>query len=221
MLLIELARVLKIIPAIETLLIVGLLVLWLKEFFKPQRPFFKKEFWGWVPPLEKSAKGILLLFLFLLLLRSGTYSVGQYLAWKSGPPGIYFLPPHQAMSYFVGYVWQRFGKESATTLFLAGAVFLLVKSANLLTRDRLFYDEEPYFAAIAILAAGWPGSVIVLAGVLMLGALLQLFFFFLWIVRRRSIGRLALIYFWLPLALLSIHFGAIIGKWIGLSQFQI
>lgn len=217
----EFVRVLKIIPAMESVLIAGLLVLWVREFFRPRHPFFKKEFWDRLPTLSRSEKGVLLLFLFFLLFRSGTYSVGQYLTWRSGPPGIYFLPPHQPMSYFVGYVWQRFGKESATTLFLAGAVFLLVKIANLLTRDRLFYDEEPYFAAIAILAAGWPGSVVVLAGVLLLGALLQLFFFFLWILRRRSIGRLALIYFWLPLALLSIHFGAIMGAWVGLSQFKI
>jgi len=205
-------------PAIESFLIAGLLVF---QYF-PQKlcralPILAKRNITFLKVLK-----IALVFLVgLVLARSFLLTLGQYLVWRAGSPGIYFLPPYKPLSYFWNYTWQRFGKEAVVTLILAGLFLVIFKIANFFTQDRLFYDEEPYLAGVAILASGWPNSLLVIGGSLLGAALSQIFLLFWRLAKKKPAGRFPLIYFWLPLALLSVIFGDIIGQGIGFAQFKI
>ncbi|MFN7088771.1 MAG: hypothetical protein ACK4NX_03085 [Candidatus Paceibacteria bacterium] len=212
-----LIELLKSIPAVENILAAGLLVLFLKEFWLERFSFFQRRIFSRLPSVLKIAKVILLVLIALLFTRSAIYSFAQYLVWKESDIGKFLLPPYQSIDNYINYAWHRFGKEPVFTFLFAGLVFVTFKIANFFTTDRFFYDQEPYFASISILISGWPASLIVVAGALLLATLFQLLKLFF----KRPPGRFSLIYFWLPLGIFALNFGDIIGKYIGLGQFKI
>jgi|GEM_PF-6822374 len=207
-------------PAIENSLMAGLLVFVAKDFLKERIPFLRKDFFTRLPTSITAAKIVFVILVCVMLFQSAVYSVGQYIAWQESGISKYLLPPHQPIKGFLNYVWQRFGKEPVAAFLLAGAVFFSIKLGNAFTGDRLFYDEEPYFAATGIMAAGWPSGMFVVGGALVLACALQMLFVMSRFFLQQPTGRFPLVYFWIPLAILAINFGAIIGQWLGLQQFK-
>jgi hypothetical protein len=110
----------------------------------------------------------------------------------------------------------HFGKPAAFTIAFALILFLTMQFGNRFSGNRFFYREEPYLAAFGVLAASWPAGLVVMGFVLGIGVVLQAF---LALVGSR--GRMPLIWFWLPAALVAIVFGDIMVKWLGLSQFRV
>jgi hypothetical protein len=224
-----LIKTLKAVPAIENILLAGLLILQhhqrITKLLRINESGFVFKFVNSFRirySLMTAAKVVLILILFLTVAKSTGYTISQYYIWKQSPQFSQFLlPPHQSLSYFIGYTWQRFGKESAFSILFAGIAFLIFKIGNSITAGRLFYDEEPYLASIAIISVGWPNSILVIGGALICAVLTQITFLFLWFWKKRPLGLFPLIYFWLPLAILSLNFGGIIGEWLGLTQLGV
>lgn len=212
---------LQYLPAIENVLLAGILILFLKDFFGQTLLRMRLGLLLRLPRSITAAKIVLLVLAVLAVSQALIFSVGQYAVWKESKASAFLLPPYQPIQWFFGYVWQRFGKEPAAELLLAGIVFLALKIGNALTRERLFYDEEPYFAAIAVVAAGWPWNLFVIAGAFLLACFLQIFFLFRLAITRQPVGRFSLVYFWIPLGIVALNFGAIIGEWVGLTQFKL
>jgi len=182
------------------------------------------------------AKVAVAILAFLAVFEASLLTFGQYVVWKDGPPGIYFLPPHQPLSYFAGYAWQHFAKAPAFLLVFAGAVAAVIALTNFLFRGRFFYEEEPYLAAAAILASRWPNAMLAIGGTIVLALLAQIGR----LILRKSIPTphslpltpyslpptpytlppTPLKYFWLPCALAAMVWGDKIASVIGLSQFR-
>jgi hypothetical protein len=155
-------------------------------------------------------------FVGFLVLRAATLSVLQYWIWQKTNPGL--LPPHQPLDYVLGYTWLHFGKEPAVSILFAALLSGLMIAGNRFSGNRFFYREEPWLAGFGILAAPWPAGMLVMGLVLAAGVFLQAAAMAMGLARRE---RLALLWFWLPAALIAVLFGDIIGEWIGLTQFRI
>lgn len=83
----------------------------------------------------------------------------QYITWLSGPPGIYFLPPYQPISYF----WQySFTHHLATFLLtiasvlVAAGLFLLFKKWRETLDRKLWGEGEEYIFFSGAFLLRWP-----------------------------------------------------------------
>ena len=120
----------------------------------------------------------------------------QFLAWQGNEFGKYFLPPHQSIRYFLGYVRHRLWAPYAVSAAIAIIAYGACRWANRLRGNMLFEREEMGFVAAGIFFAGHPGY----AAYMLLVAIAY---------SVVSLGRLALTgknerisfyYFWLPCA---------------------
>ncbi len=115
------------------------------------------------PGKEMHFAGVVLLaFGFLARASIAAYqTAAQYWLWTQESFTQLFLPPHQPISYFVGYVTQQFwmGLILATILAVAWYVFLRVLRAR---TDRFFDEGEIVLATLAMFVIGWPGVVVLL-----------------------------------------------------------
>src|SRR3989344_224401 len=106
--------------------------------------------------------GLLLLKLFSEV---GIRSWLQYQAFAAGAPGQYLLPPHEPISYFLGYItfhfvlWRILGLAFGALVF-AGLMVRWPKSAALQQRLNV---PEIYLLSFGIAAAGWPQLLVFLA----------------------------------------------------------
>ncbi|MBI1975237.1 MAG: hypothetical protein HYS57_02675 [Parcubacteria group bacterium] len=204
----------KVSPVVEYLLVTGLLVLQgatqIPKFTRMTRI-----------PFVHAVKFAVLVLMVVIVVQAVLMILGQYLVWKAGPPGIYFLPPHQPLGYFLGYAWQHFGKMPFATLVVAGLSLLLLWGANRFSGERFFYREEPFLAALGVMTAGWPLGFFVLVAVLAVGAFVQSVQFFLAFRMKVSPGRFPLVYIWLPVALITMIWGEKIASLVGLTQLYI
>lgn len=206
MVVVDVARfLLQASPVIEYLLIAGLLVLQIARR----------------PSLLRAAKFSAATLAFLISIKALLLSAAQYATWKAGPPGIYFLPPHQPLSYFSGYAFQHFAKTPVVTLLFAGGLMVALILANRLFQGRFFYDEEPYLAAAGILATGWPNSLIVVGGTILAAVVAHFMRAALKFLIPYSLSRIPFVYFWLPCALAVMIWGDTISRIVGLSQFRL
>ncbi|MEW5805292.1 MAG: hypothetical protein AB1721_00985 [Patescibacteria group bacterium] len=114
-----------------------------------------------------------LFFLVLVFagLRIFSLYLVQYLIWSKTEPFVYFLPPHQPISYFLSYAWLHFAKLPAFNFFLSAFLFFLIFLGAKLSRGRFFYSEEHYSGGIAILLNSWPDNFFVFILVLAFGCL--------------------------------------------------
>lgn len=192
----------KIGPATRLIIVAGLL-------FIQTLPRFRR----FIPLAAKLSVGALA---GLIILQAALLTAGQYFTWKNGP----FLPPFQPIRYFAGYTWQHFAKAPVFLLILAGAVALIISLANFFSRGRYFYEEEPYLAAAAILAAGWPNASLVIAGTIILALFVQLVRFIKSPLTPYRLPPTPFRYFWLPCALAALLWGDKIAIVTGLSQFR-
>lgn len=135
----------------------------------------------------------------LAILNIQTYwSVIQYRTWESNPLSQYFLPPHQDISYFLGYVGARFFGPWILA-FVASLFFSWVaRFFNKKFNERFFEKEEIELIALGTFLTGWPGFLFYLGVILIFGTLISIFYQIL------AKGRLPLYYFWMPFAISAI-----------------
>jgi hypothetical protein len=151
-------------------------------------------------------------FSVLLILIGLVLSFLNGYLWKHDAVSYRLLPPYSPFSYVFHYSWQHYFAVPVITIFFALIVFWGIKWLNKKFQETFFYDEEPYLAALGILATGWPNCLIFLCLVLLLGVTAH------FIIQK---GRLPLLYFWLPCALLVLLLSGIISKYITINQLVI
>lgn len=95
----------------------------------------------------------------LLFARAGLRIFFQYLVWNAGPPGIYFLPPHQPLSYFFQYSFTHHLASLLFTLLAIGGVVLVFEFFRWLKETperRLWREGEEYIFLSGALLVRWP-----------------------------------------------------------------
>jgi len=184
-------------PAISFLLIEGLLLF----------QIFKKRL-----PSLKNLKILLQIFITFLIIFAIFLSVLNYYAWKQNDISKHLLPPFASITYILHYSWQHYLFEPVIVILVALLAFWLIKLLNQKFKNTFFYDEEPYLAALGILATSWPNCLIFLSLVLFLGVISH------FVVKEK---RFPLLYFWLPCALLVLLLSGIISKYLIINQFVI
>ena len=163
-------------------------------------------------PSLKTLGNLIKIFISVLIIFAIFFSVLNYFAWKQNDVSKHLLPPFTPIIYVLHYSWQHYFFASIVTIIFALIVFWGIKSLNKKFNKTFFYDEEPYLAALGILATGWPNCLIFLCLVLLLGVTAH------FIIQK---GRLPLLYFWLPCALLVLLLSGIISKYTTINQLVI
>ena len=138
-------------------------------------------------------------------------SFAQYQAWIVIAPAKYLLPPYAGWSYFATYVgWKFFAPYLAS--FLTGILFaLLMRAYNARHENQFFYEEEYYFAVLAIFLTGHPGWIFYILSLVLAGVVIV-------VVRSlvfKNLEKTSFYYLWWPVALFVI----IISKWIAAFEF--
>ena len=189
-------------PALGLIILAGLLLYWIlkKKLLK-----------------EKFLKFIVYTFSSAIIFQSILSTILNWWLWSQQLITQRLLPPHSPITYVLRYSWQHYWFESIVTIITAVIVFFGIYFLNKKFEKNLFYNEEKYLAALGILAVGWPDCLIFLCLVLLLGVVLHLISFLF----NKGKNRLALLYFWIPCALLILLLGDIINKYIGVNQFII
>jgi len=189
-------------PALGLIILAGFLLYWVLRKKLPKEKFLKLSFY---------------IFSSVIIFQSIFSTILNWWLWSQQGVSQRFLPPHSPISYVLKYSWQHYWFESIVTIIAAVIVFLGIYFLNKKFKKNLFYNEEKYLAALGILAVGWPNCLIFLCLVLFLGVVLHLISFLF----NKGRNRLALLYFWIPCALLILLLGDIINKYIGVNQFII
>lgn len=94
-----------------------------------------------------------------LILHGFLRSVYQYALWSSGPPGSYFLPPYEPISYFFQYSFTHYiAGLFLTALFItAVAAFFYILQKIKETPERKFWKSgEEYIFFSGALLLRWP-----------------------------------------------------------------
>jgi len=189
-------------PALGLIILAGLLLHWV----------LKKKLVE-----EKFLKLILYFFSSVIIFQSIFSTILNWWLWSQQGFTQRFLPPHSPISYILKYSWQHYWFESIVAIITATIVFFGIYFLNKKFEKNLFYIEEKYLAALGILIIGWPNCLIFLCLVLLLGIILHLVSF---LINKKG-GRLTLLYFWIPCALLILLLGDIINKYTAVNQFII
>lgn len=137
-------------------------------------------------------------FLFLSIL-----SFIQFHYWSQSDFSEHLLPPYQPANYFIFYVLCRFFAPYLISAIGAFIFLNLAKYFNKKHEEKFFEPEEPYFGALAIFLAGYPGWFFYVIAVI----LIYLFLHLLLIVGCKSSikeTRLSLYHLWLPTAIFVI-----------------
>jgi len=189
-------------PALGLIILAGFLLYWVLRKKLPKEKFLKLSFY---------------IFSSVIIFQSIFSTILNWWLWSQQGVSQRFLPPHSPISYVLKYSWQHYWFESIVTIIAAVIVFLGIYFLNKKFKKNLFYNEEKYLAALGILAVGWPNCLIFLCLVLFLGVVLHLISFLF----NKGRNRLALLYFWIPCALLILLLGDIISKYVIVNQFII
>lgn len=127
-------------------------------------------------PKIKVLSWLLKIFSGLLILMALVLSFLNGYLWKRDAVSYRLLPPYAPLTYVLHYSWQHYFFAPIVTIFFALIVFWGIKSLNKKFNNTFFYDEEPYLAALGILATGWPNCLIFLSLVLFLGIFVHFLF---------------------------------------------
>jgi len=158
-----------------------------------------------LPRLSKYffAATIILIFIFLFF-----QSYQQYQLWLKNDISKHLLPPYQDINYFIFYSLTRFFGPYLISL-ATGILFLFsAKILNKKYQKRFFYPEEPYFGALAVFLAGWPGLLFYIIFLTLIYLFIHLYSLFI----IHNSQRISLYYLWLPVAIFVI----LIQKWLEL-----
>ena len=171
--------------------------------------------------IKKTVLYFYILLALIFVIKSSYLTYIQYVAWKINPLGQYLLPPHQSINYFIQYSFYRFWSHFLAALIFSLIILFLAQYLNKKRGYQHFYDEEPWFIAIAILLVGYPGWLVYFLLILaapLVWALLELAYrtymsYKTYKSYKPEIRRISYYYLWLALAVIAI----MISKW--LAQF--
>ncbi len=116
---------------------------------------------------EKLTKVATVVFIVVLLtvIFQIIASVGlQYYVWsQDGGMGEYLLPPHQPLSYFLGYSWQHFILSPVIGVVIASLIVLYFWILNRIFKKQYLDFEDMLILASGSMIVGWPGVVVYLS----------------------------------------------------------
>lgn len=116
---------------------------------------------------EKLTKAATIVFIvvFLTVVFQIIASVGlQYYVWsQDGGIGEYLLPPHQPLSYFLGYSWQHFILSPVIGLAISFLIVLYFWILNRIFKKQYLDFEDMLILASGSMIVGWPGVVVYLS----------------------------------------------------------
>lgn len=173
----------------------------------------------------KIVKYIYGFYIIMLIGQSIFLSYAQFQLWRNNQLAKYFLPPYRSINYFLEYTFFRHWSHFLAALIFSLIILFLAKYFNNRRGGRYFYDEEPYFLAIAILAVGYPGWLVYFTLMLLVPTMWSAIImgwrrlkklFELGIVNK-ELGdvRTSYYYLWLPLAVGAI----LINMWLVTFSF--
>jgi len=179
-------------PVIGFIFIAGFLLYWFKR---------KKI------PSEKILKTAIFILLGILIIKVLFLSIAHWLIWSHDPLTIRMLPPITSITYFLFRIWRLCFMELTLNIGLALLAWLGVFFLNKKGNSRFFYEEEKWLIVLGILVNSWPASLIFVCLVLMFGLITHII---KTIFIKDKESRLSFLYFWLPIALLTLCINAII-----------
>jgi hypothetical protein len=152
------------------------------------------------PLLVLYTKRIFLTLVIVLVLFLMYSTRQQFNTWSADSVAQYLLPPFQAIDYFLLYVlfrvWMPFMISAAVT-----ALFLWwAHRYNRRHEGKVFYSDELWVVASAILLMSWPGLVVYVLVMVVLFTTVSLS---IQAVKGRDF-RVSPYYFWIPAALFAI-----------------
>jgi hypothetical protein len=151
------------------------------------------------PGLKNMRRGFWITSL-LIFLTALYRAIALYFNWRANDFTRQFLPPYNSWAYFTSY---SFFKFFAPFLIAVFAALLLVEAFSLMNKksgERFFEKEEIYFAAIAIIAMGYPAWVVYIPIIL----ISYLIYHLVSLAVSRRNKRLSFYYLWFPIALFVI-----------------
>ena len=125
-----------------------------------------------------------------------------YLSWEKNSISRLLLPPFTPISYFFSYAFFHFFRPALFNVFLSLFFLALLKFFNKIFKGRLFFEEEIYFAAFAILASPFPTNFLLIILVFFGGIIISL----IKKIWKRKTELTSLYFLWIPLAILMIIF---------------
>jgi len=142
-------------------------------------------FWFWKKKLPslKSLRKIIIIFIVIIVVQALLMSFLNYYAWKNDALSQKLLPPDTPISYFLHYSWLHYFLNPILSILVAIVVFYGIQLLNRKFDNVLFYDEEPYLAALGILITNWPNCLIYLCLVLSLGLISHLILYLFYLIR--------------------------------------
>lgn len=86
---------------------------------------------------------------------------GQYHIWAGQELTQLLLPPHQSISYFLGYVGLRLWLNVGLSIGLSYLFYKFLERLRL-RNERFFEDGEVQFGWLMALVVGWPGFILLI-----------------------------------------------------------
>lgn len=163
------------------------------------------------------APGLFLGAIFFIIGWYGYLTYSQYLIWRLGPPGIFFLPPYREIGYLLEYHLTRFLLYYIISLIVGGGLIALSYYGNKRFGERFFDAEEPYLGALAIFLLGnraWLSGFAWIFYFLGLAGLYLVFHIFFLAknkfnkMRSEQAVRIPLYWLWLPGAIVAMIISA-------------
>ncbi|MBI4159942.1 hypothetical protein HY504_02150 [Candidatus Wolfebacteria bacterium] len=152
--------------------------------------------------LAELARRIFLIAVVFVFSYTVYLSFAQYRAWLENELSKFLLPSYQGWGYFLFYAGMRFFAPYLLSLAIAGIIFYGMKTVNRRYGERFFYDEEYWFAALAIFLSGHPGWLVYLTALLLVYLLIHLYSLFI----IHDSDRISFYYLWLPTGIFAILF---------------
>ncbi len=126
------------------------------------------------------------------------WSVYQYFIWQADGFTRLFLPPHQSITYFLGYIVSRLLGSLVIALIISLLFQFAASFFNRRLGERFFEQEEIHLCGMGILLCGYPGLFVYIPLVLLAGLSLSVYY------TLAKKGRAPLYYFWLPAVIFAI-----------------
>lgn len=150
--------------------------------------------------LTKYAQILFWISVAVSFLNSAYFSCLQYKIWENGPLGVFLLPPHRGVGYFIEYSAWKFWAPAIISLIIALVFLSVFGLLNRKYQEKFLEKEEPYLAGIGIILTGYPGFLVY--GLLFFGLffMANLFNSF----KKGRSYRISPYYFWIPAAVIAI-----------------
>lgn len=105
-------------------------------------------------------KRFFIILLAVLILRAVSLTILQYILWQAGPLGVYFLPPYQPITYFLGYSFIHFFASLFLTIVATASVVVIFvffqKLRGMKDGRELWVRGEEYIFLAGAFLLRWP-----------------------------------------------------------------